>query len=144
MKRHILAFTFLLPLFLCFQKDEKEKINLKINSSEWYTNLQTFNNNNFCEVHLKIGGTTNAELISIETYGDGLVGCREIKCNSENYFNEDVTICFFPIRDSTKRKFGTILTAYTSKIKPKISFCEAVGSGDTLRIKLESPFLNCK
>lgn len=145
MKKFILLLIILLPIFLCCKKSEQEKLVLNISSSEWYTTTRTFNNNIFCEVHLKVSGITNGELLSIETYGDGVTGCAEIKCDSDKKFNADVEICFLPLRDSIQRKFGTILTAYSSKIKPNSPiFCDAVGSGETLRHELESPLLTCK
>ncbi|MCK9422159.1 MAG: hypothetical protein M0Q38_06145 [Bacteroidales bacterium] len=144
MRKHLLFLIFLLPFFLNCKKNEQEKIRLIITSSDWYTTTRNFNNNTFCEVHLKVSGTTNGELLSIETFGDGLIECGEIKCNPEKKFNTDVLICFFPLRELTQKKFGTTLTAYSSKLKPKVSFCDTVGSGDTLSVKLESPILTCK
>ena len=144
MKKHILFLILLLPFILNCKKNEQERIMLNITSSDWYTTTSNFNNNTFCEVHLKVSGTTNGELLSIETYGDGLMGCGEIKCDKESNFSTDVLICFFPLREITQRKFSTTLTTYKSRIKPNISFCDAVGSGDTLIIKLESPILTCK
>ena len=144
MKKYILFLIILLPIFLNCKKNEQDKIMLNITSSNWYTTTSNFNNNTFCEVHLQITGKTNGELLSIETYGDGLIGCREIKCDLERKFSEDVLICFFPLRGLTQKKIGTVLTAFSSRIKPNVVFCDAVGSGDTLRVKLESPILTCK
>ncbi|MDD4604578.1 MAG: hypothetical protein PHF97_12350 [Bacteroidales bacterium] len=144
MKTFFLSIGLLLVLFLSCKKDENVKVNLEIISSEWYAKSQISDSNNFCEIHLKISGMAKSELLSIETFGDGLPGCSEIKCNSENNFSTDMVIYFFPSRDTTKRKFATTITAYSSKIKPNIVFCDAVGSGEVKRITLESPFLNCK
>lgn len=144
MKKIVIILGLFSVLLLNCRKTENEKLYLNIISAEWYTKSMTFNNNLFCEVHLKIKGTSNAGLLSIAINGDGLIGCKELRCDSTNIFNEDVLICFVPERDSTKGIFGTILTAYSSKNKPSISVCEAVGSGDTLSKELESPFLICK
>ena len=75
MKICMLYFVSLLPLILSCKKDESEKLELNITSTEWYTTTRTFNTTTFCEVHLKISGNANAELLSILTYGDGLKGC---------------------------------------------------------------------
>jgi hypothetical protein len=144
MNKIILFFVILLPVFLNCKKNEQEKMTLNVSSSEWYTTTSTFNDNKFCNVHLKITGSTNAGLLSISTSGDGLAGCGEIKCNSDNLFSEDILICFFPMQDSTKRKFSTVLTAYSSRVKPNIVYCDAVGSGETITQNLESPVLTCK
>jgi hypothetical protein len=144
MKKFILFLVCLLPLFLNCRKSDPEQMTLNITSTDWYTTTSTYNNNTFCEVHVKVSGNSNAELISIETYGDGLARCGELKCDSDKKFNADVFICFFPLRDSLKGKFGTVITAYSSRIKPKIAFCDAVGSGEILRKSIESPMLTCK
>jgi hypothetical protein len=147
MKKSILLLLLLLPFILNCQKQDSEKaqrIQLNITSSTWYTTITNFNNNGFCNVYLKVSGSTNGELLSIDTFGDGLNGCLEITCDKEGKFNTDVPICFFLLRDSIQKKFYTTLTSYSSKIKPNIFFCDAVGSGDTLKIKLESPLMMCK
>ena len=136
-------FVLLLPLILGCKKDESEKLALNISSTEWYTMTRTFNTTTFCEVHLKISGNTNAELLSILTFGDGLKGCGEIKCDANKNFSTDVMIRFFPIHAYPERKFGTVLTAYTSRTKPEIVFCDATGTGDTILRQLESPMLIC-
>ena len=90
---------------------------------------------------MKVSGSSNAELISIETGNDGVGGCVELKKNSENIFTGDVLIWYFSIHDSTYRKFDTVITAYSSRDKPNIVFCDAIGSGKTLTHELISPFL---
>ena len=131
-------------MFLNCKKNDQEKMTLIVTSSEWYTTTSTFNDNKFCNVHVKVKGSTNAGLLSISTLGDGLMGCGEIKCNSDKMFSEDILICFFPMHDSIQRKFSTVLTAYSSRVKPNIVYCEAVGSGETITQNLESPALTCK
>jgi hypothetical protein len=144
MKKTILLFAILLPVFLNCKINEQKKMTLNVTSSEWYTTTSTFNDNKFCNVYLKVKGSSNAGLLSISTSGDGLAGCGEIKCNSDNLFSEDILICYFPIHDSTQRKFSTVLTAYYSRVKPNIVYCDAVGSGETITHNLESPALTCK
>jgi hypothetical protein len=145
MKKLIIFSLVILPVILFCQKNDTEKLTVNITSGEWYATADTFNNNRFCHIHLKVSGTSNAELLAIETYGDGLAGCKEIKCNPGQSFSDDVEICFFPLRDTISRKFGTTIIAYASRIKPgEPKFCEAVGSGETVLVKLESPVIKWK
>ncbi len=144
MNKMLIFAVLFTPVFLNCKKSEQKKLSLEITSSEWYTTTSTFNNNKFCNVHLKVSGTAECALLSISTFGDGVEGCREIKCDADHKFTADMEICFFPKRDSTERKFSTSLNAYSSRISPKIVICDATGSGEILTKVVESPMLNCK
>lgn len=118
-------------------------MSINIISSDWYTTTHTFNDNTFCEIHLKITGYSNAALLSITTYSDGINGCEEIKCDANNKFSADFMICFFPKNAYPEQKYGTVLTAYSSRNKPLAFYCDAVGSGDTIRKLIDSPWMIC-
>ena len=143
MKKSIVMLLLTVPILLNCQKNESELLSLNIATQEWYTSTHTFNNNLFCDVHVKISGTTNAELLSIKTYGDGLMGCSEIKCDSGKFIS-DVIICFFMLNDTNSRSFTTELTAYSKKEKPAAVFCDATGSGETICKSVKSPKLSIK
>jgi electron transfer flavoprotein alpha subunit len=143
MKKSILLLVFVIPFFWKCEKSEPEKMSLNIISADWYTTTSTFNKNTFCEIHLKISGSTNAALLSVETYGDGTRGCVEIISDSDSKFNTDVVIKFFPINAFQEEKYSTVLIAYSSRNKPDIVFCDATGSGDTITKRLVSRVLIC-
>ena len=140
----ILSLVLILPFLLDGKKDEPEKLTLNVTSTEWYTYTNELANPVFCQVHLKIKGNSNAELITVQTFGDGIPGCVELKCNSVHKFDDDIVIQLIPLRDSTKRKYSTEITAYSSRISPHVPQLFLVGSGETLGKYFRSPLLNCK
>lgn len=64
---------------LSCKKDNKQETQghpeVNISKAEWIAEVI---DNGFGEVRLKIEGNTNGELLTIDTYGDGLSGCAEI------------------------------------------------------------------
>lgn len=72
-------------------------VNVKILSSNWYTT--TLKNNDklyFGSIHLKAGGTTNANSIFIETRGDGSCSFVPLDLDTNKEFNFDLVITFSP------------------------------------------------
>ena len=143
MKQIIILLVLFLPVFSACKKSGQDNPSLNVASADWYTTTSKSGAITFCDVHLRVAGTTNAALLSIATYGDGVNGCTELTCDAEHRFSADVVICFFMVKDSTQRKFSTELTGYSSRVKPAIVLCNAVGSGETISYPIESPLLNC-
>jgi len=127
-------------IFSNCKKQESQEMYLNISSTEWYTDTFMINNTTFRGIYLKVSGSSNAQLLSIEGSGDGLVGCMEINKIANNEFNVDVIIRFFPISLTDPQKAHTALTAYSSRVQPDIVWCDAIGSGSTIRKELESPY----
>lgn len=106
-------------------------ISLTISNSMWFTT--TTNSNSFGQVNLALTGTTNADKISIMTYGDGVSGERGIQLDTSKSFTNDTTVISFthfsgniPV---TGFETSTILKAYKGL--------------DTLKIKVNSGKLMC-
>ncbi len=57
---------------------------------EWYLSKH----NSFLSVKAFISGSTNADSITIRTYGDGLIMDTEIELNPEKEFGKDITVSF--------------------------------------------------
>jgi hypothetical protein len=143
-------FVLIVLIFLSFSgckkaTQESDKLFLNISSTEWHTDTFAINNNHFRGIYLKISGSSNAGLISIQTTGDGTAGCSELKRATNTNFNSDVLIRFFPIHDTIKKKASTVITAFSSRTPPNMPvYCEATGSGDTISRELESQFFPSK
>ena len=143
MKQIIILLVLFLPVFSACKKSGQDNPSLNVASADWYTTTSKSGAITFCDVHLRVAGTTNAALLSIATYGDGVNGCTELTCDAEQRFSADVVICFFMVKDSAQRKFSTQLTGYSSRVKPAVVLCNAVGSGETISYFLESPLMKC-
>jgi hypothetical protein len=144
MRYCLLIFINILFLSSC-HKQEPNNLFLTISRAEWYSDTISIDNIWFREIRLKISGNSNAGLLSLMTSGDGLIGCTEMKLNSNNYFSADVQIRFFPTYTTIRQKASTILTAYSSREKPnQASVCEFVGSGDTICKSFVSPYYSSK
>jgi len=140
MKKFSILVSLIIPILFGCEKNESPPLSLDIYSSSWYTKTCTRDSITFIEIHLKVSGYSNAALLSIENGGDGIAGCSEIKC-AEGKFSTDACIFFFPSYAQLHRRFSTVLTAYSSREQPKIVFCDATGSGDTIIRRLDSPVL---
>ena len=132
-----------MPIIMCCKKTTKEEMVLNISSADWFTSTGTFNEIKVCKVFLIVRGSSNAALLSMDIGNDGVGDCVEVKCNSENRFTDTLLIYWFPVRDSTQKQFGTIFTAYSSREKPNIVYCDAEGSGEKITKYLVSPLLTC-
>jgi len=119
------------------QQETKKELELNITKAEWYTSIS---DQGFGEVYLRIEGNTNGELVTIETYGDGLLGCKEVQLNKNNCFSEEVMIRFRPYVDSIPKKFKTYVNVYEKSASPEVVFCRT-GSGEIIRKLIESDYL---
>lgn len=137
--------TYILIIFLIVttscSKDIKQEtdkeLKLNITHTEWYTKVSE---NGFGEVYLKIEGNTNGELLTIETAGDGLAGCKEVDLDENNNFSEEIMILFRPHCDTIPQKYQTYVNVYEKSETPEVVFCRT-GTGKKIRKIVESDFL---
>lgn len=84
----------------------------------WYTNIKwiTTNINGFGTVNLVISGATNADKVTVKTYGDGLIGDFPLDLDSKKSFNKDTVVISFTHFSSapptTEFEFSTNIKAY--------------------------------
>ena len=91
------------------------KIAVNISNATWFTKTLKTPGSTFGTVYLAIAGITNAERLTIRTYGDGRVGDRNIKLDANGIFNDTIDISFthaIPPQNSTPKYSSTILMAY--------------------------------
>jgi hypothetical protein len=119
------------------QQEKKEELVLNITKTEWYTSIS---GKGFGEVYLRIKGTSNGELVTIETGGDGIAGCIEVQLDENNNFSEEILILSRPHFDSIPKKYTTYLNVYENMESPEIIYCRT-GTGERIRKKIESDFL---
>jgi len=72
-----------------------QEIILRIDSSFWFTSIHQAPKMKFGHVHLVISGKTNAERVTVLTYGDGLRAEFELKLTN-GMFNDTIAISFSP------------------------------------------------
>ena len=125
MKIYIFLSLFILTLSCSKDNQQENQIKLEITKTEWHTSIS---DRGFGEVYLSIEGTTSAKLLTIETYGDGLLGCKEIQLDQNNNFSEELMIRFYPHWDTIPKKYKTFVTAYEHSESPDIVFCRT-GTG---------------
>ena len=139
MKIYILI-SFLIMNMSCSKDNQQEtgkKLELNITKTEWYTSIS---DKGFGEVYLKIEGNSNGELITIETGGDGLSGCKEVQLDENNNFSEEIMILYRPHWDSIPKKYKTYVNVYEKSESPGIVNCRT-GTGEKVRKMIESGFL---
>ena len=139
MKTYILI-TFLIMTMSCSksqQQETKKELELNITKTEWYTSISE---KGFGELYLKIEGNANGELVTIETGGDGLAGCKEVQLDENNNFSEEIMILFRPYFDSIPKKFRTYVNVYEKSESPEIVYCRT-GTGERVRKMVESNLL---
>ena len=119
------------------QQETKKELELNITKTEWYTSISE---KGFGEVYLIIEGNSNGELVTIETGGDGLAGCKEVQLDENNNFSEEIMILFRPHWDSIPRKYSTNVNVYEKSESPEIVYCRT-GTGERIRKMIESDFL---
>ena len=138
-KTYILI-SFLIMTISCSkdnQQETKKELELNITKAEWYTSISE---NGFAEVHLKIEGNTNGEVVTVETGGDGLAGCKELQLDENKKFTDELVILFRPHWDSIPKKYSTYVNVYEKSESPEIVYCRT-GTGERIRTKIESDFL---
>lgn len=70
------------------------KVELEIYTSFWFTRTKKLNHAMVGDVNMVIKGRTNAERLTVRTYGDGKIGDLQIKLDTNGVFNDTIQICF--------------------------------------------------
>jgi hypothetical protein len=87
---------------------------LSITNSVWFTT--TSNTNSFGQVNLAVTGSTNADKVTVMTYGDGVPGEKNIQLDTSKGFKNDSTVISFThfsgIPPATEFESSTIIKAY--------------------------------
>jgi hypothetical protein len=139
MKIYILI-SFLIMTMSCSkdnQQEIKKELELNITKTEWHTSISK---KGFGEVYLIIEGNSNGELVTIETGGDGLAGCKEVQLDKNNNFSEEVMILFRPHWGSIPKKYKTYVNIYEESESPEIVYCRT-GTGEKIRKIIKSNYL---
>ncbi|MFH0974395.1 MAG: hypothetical protein V1874_01270 [Spirochaetota bacterium] len=104
----LILFPIFLFLFSCYTQDPD--INLTITSSGWNAIITS---EGIGEVHLNIAGSTDADIVTVKTYGDGAISDYQLTLDANKNFNEDVIIAFTHSPTTiTAVQFNTVITAY--------------------------------
>jgi len=97
----------------------KKNIVLNISKSDWFTSNEKTRNAMVGHVNLAIKGNTNAERLTVRTFGDGLGGDRDLKIDTNGMFNDTIEISFTyfssPPDYSASKYSQTLLKAYLGK-----------------------------
>ena len=138
MKLYILISVLFLTISCSKEEQQENEMELNITKAEWHT---ATSGNGFAEIYLYIEGNTNSELLTIETYGDGVVGCKEIQLDQNNNFSEEIMIAFSPNWDTIPNKYSTRAIAYEKSDPPDIPVFCITGTGKQVIEKIESDYL---
>jgi hypothetical protein len=98
-----------------------KRISLEISSCNWFTKLNHAPKMDFGHVMLFIKGKTNAERVTVLTYGDGLRADIPLIIHPNGTFADTINISFAPLQygtDLTRTIYSvTILKAYLESEK---------------------------
>jgi len=131
---------FIAVLFATFsycQQIEELQLEMTIDATEWYTSRWS---NGFYAIRVKIQGITNGQLITVQTVGDGLMGCKRVYPSEDGRFSDDVEILFH-YKKLNPNKYSTYITAWEYAETPSEPVFCLTGSGEQVRIKIESDTL---
>jgi hypothetical protein len=73
---------------------QPNKVELEIYTSFWFTRTKKLTHAMVGGVYMAIKGRTNAERLTVRTYGDGKIGDLPIKPDNGGVFNDTIQICF--------------------------------------------------
>jgi len=91
MKVKMLFIGLAVVLAACSKED---KAILDITGSKWFTTTS----NGFGNIYLVISGSTNADKVLVEGYGDGIITQKSLVLDSKNNFSNDtcqISFCHF-------------------------------------------------
>ena len=135
----IIALSFIyLSCSKGYQQDEQEPLELYVDTTEWYTSIS---NDGFYHISVKVSGRTNGKLLTIETYGDGVIGCKAVYPSENGSYVSDVVIAFSHRKIEGFHKYHTYITAYELAKPPSEPVICVSGSGDKVRRLVESDSL---
>ena len=114
--KNIIKFLFSILIIFCYISCDTNDnhIELNITKSEWSTEVIE----NFGFVYLDIEGDTNAEMVTVRTYGDGVIFDCELNLDNEGCFQDTINISFIHNPITYSFTASTIIRAYkNTKIK---------------------------
>jgi hypothetical protein len=122
MKIKMLFIGLVVVLVACSKED---KAIMDITSSKWFTTT----GNGFGDVNLVISGSTNADKVLVECYGDGLITEKNVVLDSKNNFSNDTCqLSFF--------YFG--IANIPTEVFTRSAKVRAIKGTDTLLVVLKS------
>ena len=96
----IILFVILTMAFASCDKNDNG-ILLNVSSSQWYTSTQAGTAGGFCNTKLVISGSTNADKVTVETHGDGVISEQSVLLDSKKNFTKNtVAIAFLHYSDT--------------------------------------------
>ena len=112
----------------CKKAEDNSPPNISVTSSNWFTTTSgNLTDGLFGNVFLSISGTTNADILTIESYGDGDINETPLLLDSNNNFNDTIGISF--------TFFGSTVPTGEFESSTKI---KAIKGNDTLVVTLNS------
>ena len=92
---------------------QTNKVELDIYDSFWFTRTKKLTHAMVGDVNIVIKGRTNADRLTVRTYGDGIIGDLQINLDTNGVFND--TILDFVRKAKNKRQNWTFYSIPTSK-----------------------------
>lgn len=125
MKKIILATSLILLLLSCSKDNTNIEPILNITKSTWFT--KTSGNSGM--VLLVISGSTNADKVTVETYGDGEIGVYNVVLDLKNNFSNDTIGISFTYFPSTPPSGQFQSSTKIRAVKGDVTFVETLTSG---------------
>lgn len=134
----ILFLSFTLVFTSCERDDNADSIkvytdskgtSISLANSKWFTTKSGDSYNGFGNVNLSISGITNADKVTIETYGDGLRGNLELVLDSKKNFNTDTIMVSFTHFSGTLPNDAFERSSILKAIKGKDTLIVTLNSG---------------
>jgi len=91
MKASMACLGFIIVLMSCAKKSETTKVFLNLTKENWITSK----NGEFRNTKVILSGTTNADKLTVETYGDGVLDQHPIVLDSKKSFSNDTVAISF-------------------------------------------------
>ena len=85
MKTKMVYLGFIVLLMSCAKKDGTSNVLLNLTKTKWVTSK----NGEFRNTIVILSGTTNADKLTVETYGDGVIDQHPIELDSKKSFSND-------------------------------------------------------
>jgi hypothetical protein len=107
-------FLFIIPLTSCHKScpcNSDDKISLEFISTDWYTTTSQNGELTFGNVMLRLRGKTNADVVTVKTFGDGLISEHQLTLDANKNFEQVIMIAFTHQADNKIRYFSTTIKA---------------------------------
>lgn len=137
MKKSILLVGLILLVASCEKESTDDNFKVYSNTKgtlltvidiDWYTTKMTEGTGGFGTVNLAIAGLTNADSVTVETYGDGVIDEEKLALDAKKNFGKDT----IPI------SFTYYSTSAPTEVFEKSTKIRAYRATDTLTVTLKS------